>query len=203
MTQIGQQKMGETLVVAGASGPAGANVGQIGKILGLHVVGIAGGKAKCNHVINTLEFDICIECKANGFSAELKATLPDGIDIYFENVGGDVFDAILPLLNAKAHIPVCGLISHYNATALPNSPYRMNLPLSAMLSKRMSLRGFIVFDDFGHLYPEFAKQMAEWVKAGKVKFREEMIVGLERAPAAFVGLLKDEAFGKWVVKLTA
>lgn len=203
LTQIGQPKQGETLVVAGASGPVGATVGQIGKILGLHVVGIAGGPAKCAHVVDTLGFDACIDYKADGFPAALKAGAPGGIDIYFENVGGAVFDAVLPLLNPKARIPVCGLISQYNATALPDGPDRMSLLFGTILRKRMTLRGFIVFDDFGHLYPEFAKQMGDWVKAGKVQYREEVIVGLERAPAAFVGLLKGEAFGKRVVKLTA
>lgn len=203
LTQIGLPKKGETLVVAGASGPVGATVGQIGKILGLHVVGIAGGSAKCGHVVDTLGFDSCIDYKADGFPAALKAAVPGGIDIYFENVGGAVFDAVLPLLNTKARVPVCGLISQYNATALPDGPDRLNLLLGTILRKRMTLRGFIVFDDFGHLYPEFAKQMGDWVKTGKVQYREEMIVGLEHAPAAFVGLLKGEAFGKRVVKLTA
>ncbi len=201
LTQIGQPKVGEALVVAGASGPVGATVGQIGKILGLHVVGIAGGAIKCAHVVDTLGFDACIDYKADGFPDALKAAVPDGIDIYFENVGGAVFDAVLPNLNPKARIPVCGLISQYNATALPEGPDRMNLLLGAILRKRMTLRGFIVFDDFGHLYPEFEKQMGAWVKAGKVQYREEMIDGLERAPAAFVGLLRGEAFGKRVVRL--
>lgn len=201
LTQIGQPKNGETLAVAGASGPVGATVGQIAKILGLHVVGIAGGPEKCAHVVDTLGFDSCIDYKAEGFLAALKAAVPEGIDIYFENVGGAVFDAVLPLLNPKARIPVCGLISQYNATALPAGPDRTNLLLGTILRKRMTLRGFIVFDDFGHLYPEFAKQMGAWVKAGKVQYREEMIEGLERAPAAFVELLRGEAFGKRVVKL--
>lgn len=201
LTQIGQPKQGETLVVAGASGPVGATVGQIGKILGLHVVGIAGGSAKCAHVVETLGFDACVDYKADGFPAALKAAVPDGIDIYFENVGGAVFDAVLENLNPKARIPVCGLISQYNATALPDGPDRMNLLLGTVLRKRMTLRGFIVFDDFGHLYPDFAKQMGAWVSAGKIIYREEMIDGLERAPAAFVGLLRGEAFGKRVVKL--
>ena len=203
LTQIGQPKKGETLVVAGASGPVGATVGQIGKILGLHVVGIAGGSEKCAHVVDTLGLDACIDYKTDGFPSALKTAVPDGIDIYFENVGGAVFDAVLPLLNPKARIPVCGLISQYNATALPDGPDRMNLLLGMILRKRMTVRGFIVFDDFGHLYPEFAKQMDEWVKAGKVQYREEMIDGLEGAPAAFIGLLRGEAFGKRVVKLNS
>ncbi|APX15864.1 NADP-dependent oxidoreductase [Phaeobacter inhibens] len=201
LTQIGQPKEGETLVVAGASGPVGATVGQIGKILGLRVVGIAGGAEKCQHVIDTLGFDACIDYKADGFADDLAKAVPDGIDIYFENVGGAVFDAVLPLLNPSARIPLCGLISQYNATALPEGPDRMNYLMGQLLRKRITMRGFIVFDDFGHLYPEFAKQMTGWVQDGKVKYREEMIEGLEQAPAAFVGLLRGEAFGKRVIHL--
>ena len=203
LTRIGQPKADETLVVAGASGPVGATVGQIGKILGLYVVGIAGGAEKCAHVVDTLGFDACIDYQADGFPSALKQATGNGIDIYYENVGGAVFDAALPLLNPLARIPVCGLISQYNATALPDGPDRLNLLLGTILRKRMTMRGFIVFDDFGHLYPEFAKQMGDWVKQGKVKYREEVIKGLENAPAAFVGLLNGEAFGKRVVKLSA
>lgn len=202
LTQIGQPKAGETLVVAGASGPVGATVGQIGKILGCRVVGIAGGAGKCTHVVDTLGFDACIDYKADEFPATLKLALPDGIDIYFENVGGAVFDAVLPLLNPSARIPVCGLISQYNATSLPDGPDRLSYLMGQILRKRMTMRGFIVFDDFGHLYPEFSRQMGEWLTRGKMKYHEEMIFGLERAPGAFVGLLRGEAFGKRVVKLT-
>ena len=201
LTQIGQPKEGETLVVAGASGPVGATVGQIGKILGLRVVGIAGGSEKCQHVVDTLGFDACIDYKADSFADDLAKAVPDGIDIYFENVGGAVFDAVMPLLNPSARIPLCGLISQYNATALPEGPDRMNYLMGQLLRKRITMRGFIVFDDFGHLYPEFAKQMTGWVQEGKVKYREEMIEGLEQAPAAFVGLLRGEAFGKRVIHL--
>lgn len=202
LTRIGQPKAGETLSVAGASGPVGATVGQIGKILGLHVVGIAGGPEKCRHVVETLGFDACIDYKSEGFSDALKAAVPDGIDIYFENVGGAVFDAVLPLLNTSARIPVCGLISQYNATSLPDGPDRMNYLMGKVLRKRMTMRGFIVFDDFGQYYSQFASQMAAWVKEGKIKYREEMIAGLEQAPAAFIGLLRGEAFGKRVIKLS-
>jgi NADPH-dependent curcumin reductase CurA len=201
LTQIGQPKAGETLVVAGASGPVGATVGQIGKILGLHVVGIAGGAEKCTHVVDTLGFDACIDYKADGFPEALKAAIPEGIDVYFENVGGAVFDAVLPLLNPSARIPVCGLISQYNATSLPSGPDRMNLLMGTILRKRMTMRGFIVFDDFGHLYLEFASQMGSWIKDGKVSYHEEMIEGLEKAPSAFIGLLRGEAFGKRVIHL--
>jgi len=201
LTQIGQPNAGETLVVAGASGPVGATVGQIGKILRCRVVGIAGGAKKCAHVVDTLGFDACIDYKADGFPDALKAAVPDGIDIYFENVGGAVFDAVLPLLNTCARIPVCGLISQYNATSLPDGPDRMNYLMGQILRKRMTMRGFIVFDDFGHLYPEFASQMGVWVNEGKIRYREEMIEGFEQAPTAFAELLRGEAFGKRVVHL--
>jgi NADPH-dependent curcumin reductase CurA len=202
LTQIGQPKAGETLVVAGASGPVGATVGQIGKILGCRVVGIAGGAEKCAHVVDALGFDACIDYKTDDFPDALKTAVQGGIDIYFENVGGAVFDAVMPLLNTSARIPVCGLISQYNATSLPEGPDRMNYLMGQILRKRMTMRGFIVFDDFGHLYPDFAKQMSDWVTQGKIKYREEIIFGLEQAPAAFIGLLRGEAFGKRAVKLS-
>jgi NADPH-dependent curcumin reductase len=201
LMQIGRPKAGETLVVASASGPVGATVGQIGKILGCHVVGIAGGAEKNAHVVEHLGFDACVDYKADGFAGALRAAVPKGIDIYFENVGGHVFDAVLPLLNTSARIPVCGLISQYNATSLPDGPDRMNYLMGQILRKRMTMRGFIVFDDFGYLYPEFASQMGAWVKAGKILYREEMITGFEKAPSAFVGLLRGEAFGKRVICL--
>ena len=201
LMQIGQPKAGETLVVASASGPVGATVGQIAKILGCHVVGIAGGAAKNAHVVEHLGFDACVDYKADGFAGALRAAVPKGIDIYFENVGGQVFDAVLPLLNTSARIPVCGMISQYNATSLPEGPDRMNYLMGQILRKRMTMRGFIVFDDFGYLYPEFASQMGAWIKAGKIKYHEEMISGFEQAPAAFVGLLRGEAFGKRVICL--
>jgi NADPH-dependent curcumin reductase CurA len=201
LTQIGQPKPGETLVVAGASGPVGATVGQIGKILGCRVVGIAGGAEKCRHVVETLGFDACIDYKAEGFADALKAAVPDGIDIYFENVGGAVFDAVLPLLNPASRIPLCGLISQYNATSLPEGPDRMGYLMGQLLSRRITVHGFIVFNDFGHLYPEFSSQMTAWVKGGKIKYHEEMIDGLEQAPSALVGLLRGEAFGKRVIHL--
>ena len=202
LTQIGQPKSGETLVVAGASGPVGATVGQIGKILGCRVVGIAGGAEKCDHVVKTLGFDACVDYKATDFPDSLKRAAPDGIDIYFENVGGAVFDAVMPLLNTSARIPLCGLISQYNATSLPDGPDRLSSLMGQILRKRMTVRGFIVFSDFGHLYPEFNRQMGEWITQGKIQYREEMIAGLEQAPQALIGLLNGEAFGKRVIHLT-
>ena len=114
-----------------------------------------------------------------------------------------MLDAVLPLLNPKARIPVCGLVSIYNATSLPDGPDRINYLMGMILRKRMTLRGFIVFNDFGHLYPKFTSQMTTWVEAGKVRYLEEIIEGLEQAPAALIGLLKGDSFGKRVIRLAS
>lgn len=201
LTKIGAPKAGETIVVASATGPVGATVGQIGKILGCRVVGIAGGAEKCAYAVADFGFDACIDHKAADFAEQLKAATPDGIDVYFENVGGKVLDAVIPQLNPNARVPVCGLISQYNATGLPAGPDRMNWLMGQILRKKIKFQGFIIFDDFGHLYPEFAAQMAAWVEAGKVKYVEEIIDGLEAAPAAFIGLLNGENFGKRVIRV--
>src|SRR5699024_3134758 len=148
------------------------------------------------YAVDELGFDACIDHKADGFADQLAKAAPDGIDVYFENVGGKVFDAVLPLLNTNARIPVCGLVSQYNATELPDGPDRMNWLLGQILRKRMTMRGFIIFDDFGHLYADFARQMSAWIESDKIRYREEVIDGLENAPKAFVGLLRGENFGK-------
>ncbi len=201
LTQIGKPKPGETIAVAAATGPVGATVGQIGKLLGCHVVGIAGGPDKCAYAVETLGFDACIDHKAADFAEQLAKASPKGIDVYFENVGGKVFDAVLPRLNPNARVPLCGLVSQYNATQLPEGPDRMNWLLGQVLSKKILIQGFIIFDSFGHLYPEFTKAMSGWIEDGKIKYREEIIDGLEAAPAAFAGLLKGENFGKRVIRV--
>lgn len=201
LTQIGKPKPGETIAVAAATGPVGATVGQIGKLLGCRVVGIAGGPDKCAYAVDALGFDACIDHKAADFAEQLGKASPHGIDVYFENVGGKVFDAVLPLLNSNARIPLCGLVSQYNATQLPDGPDRLNWLLGQVLSKKIVIQGFIIFDSFGHLYPEFAKAMSGWIENGKVKYREEIIDGLEAAPAAFIGLLKGDNFGKRVIRV--
>lgn len=201
LTQIGQPKPGETVCVAAATGPVGATVGQIARLMGCHVVGIAGGPDKCAHAVATQGFDACIDHKSDDFAARLKTATPKGIDIYFENVGGAVFDAVLPLLNPGARVPVCGLISQYNATALPDGPDRLSWLMGQILRKRITMRGFIIFQDFGHLYPTFAKAMGDWLKAGQIQYLEDMIDGLEQAPQAFIGLLRGENFGKRVIRV--
>jgi len=201
LLKIGAPKAGETIVVAAATGPVGATVGQIGKLTGCRVVGIAGGAEKCAYAIAELGFDACIDHKAPDFADQLAKASPKGIDVYFENVGGKVLDAVIPLLNPNARMPVCGLVSQYNSTELPSGPDRMNWLMGQILRKKIKVQGFIIFDDFGHLYPEFATQMAGWIEAGKIKYREEIIDGLENAPGAFIGLLRGENFGKRVIRL--
>lgn len=201
LLDIGQPKKGETLVVAAATGPVGATVGQIGKLKGCRVVGVAGGKEKCTHAREVLGFDACLDHHAEDFAEQLKAACPKGIDIYFENVGGKVFDAVLRLLNTQARIPVCGLVSRYNATKLPDGPDRLSMLMANILIKRLKVQGFIIFDDYGHRYNEFAAQMSEWFSAGKIKYREHMVEGLENAPSAFIGLLEGQNFGKLVIRV--
>lgn len=199
LLDIGQPKSGETLVVAAATGPVGATVGQIAKLKGCKVVGIAGGAEKCRYAKEELGFDECLDHKEPDLAKRLAAACGKGIDIYFENVGGEIFDAVLPLLNAKARVPVCGLISQYNATELPPGPDRSGLILRQTLVKRLKIQGFIIFDDYGPRYPEFLKEMSQWVKEGKIKYREDMVEGLESAPQALVDVLSGRNFGKMVV----
>lgn len=201
LIKIGLPQAGETLVVAAATGPVGATVGQIGKILGCKVVGIAGGAEKCDYAVKTLGLDICLDHHSPDFSEELAAATPEGIDVYFESVGGKVFDAVLPQLNTSARVPVCGLVSQYNATSLPEGPDRMGYLMGQILWKRITMRGFIIFEDFAPLYPEFAATMSAWLKAGKIHYREEIIDGLEQAPSAFIGMLDGKNFGKRVIRV--
>ena len=201
LLDIGQPVAGETVVVAAASGAVGSVVGQIAKIKGCHVVGIAGGDTKCRYVIDELGFDDCIDHHSDDLPSRLAAACPKGIDVYFENVGGAVFDAVLPLLNSKARIPVCGLIAGYNATALPAGPDRLGLLAGTLLRKRIKMQGFIVFDDYAPRWSEFASAMGEWVRTNKVSMREDIVLGLENAPDAFIGLLHGKNFGKLIVQL--
>ena len=201
LLDIGRPVAGQTVVVAAASGAVGSVVGQIAKIKGCHVVGIAGGEDKCRYVIDELGFDFCVDHRADNLPGRLAAACPKGIDVYFENVGGAVFDAVLPLLNTKARVPVCGLIAAYNATELPPGPDRLGLLVGTLLRKRIKMQGFIVFDDYAPRWSEFAGAMGEWVREDKVKVREDIVSGLENAPEAFIGLLQGKNFGKLVIQL--
>ncbi|HLZ67111.1 MAG TPA: NADP-dependent oxidoreductase [Aliidongia sp.] len=201
MTDIGQPKPGETVVVAAATGPVGAVVGQMAKIKGARAVGVAGGADKCRHAVEDLGFDVCIDHRAPDFAQQLAAACPKGIDVYFENVGGAVFDAVLPLLSTGARIPLCGLVAHYNDTALPPGPDRLALLMRTLLTRQIRMEGFIISNYFGRRDAEFAKAMIPWVTEGKVKVREDVVDGLENAPAAFIGLLEGKNFGKLVVRV--
>lgn len=203
LLDIGKPQAGETLVVAAATGPVGATVGQIGKLKGCRVVGVAGGAEKCRHAVEVQGFDLCLDHHAGDFAEQLAQACPEGIDIYYESVGGKVFDAVLPLLNTGARIPVCGLIAQYNATALDDGPDRLALLMRTILTKRLKIQGFIIFDDYAHRYDEFAKDMSAWLAAGKITYREDLEDGLENAPQAFIGLLEGKNFGKLVVRVGA
>ena len=201
LLDIGQPKAGDTVVVAAASGAVGSVVGQIARIKGCRVIGIAGGAEKCRYVVNELGFDVCIDHRSPDFKEQLAAACSNGIDVYFENVGGAVFDAVLPLLNVGARIPLCGVIAHYNDTALPDGPDRLGLLTRTLLIKRIKMQGFIIFDDYGHRYGEFFTQMSEWLANGQIKFKEDVVDGLENAPQAFIGLLEGKNFGKLIVQV--
>jgi NADPH-dependent curcumin reductase CurA len=198
--EIGRPQAGETLVVAAASGAVGAVVGQIARIKGCRVVGVAGSKDKCDYVVNELGFDACLDHRAPGFAEALAEACPKGIDVYWENVGGAVFDAVLPLLNPFARIPVCGLIARYNATELPEGPDRMPLLFRNVLTKRLTVRGFIVWD-FRALEDQFRRDVGQWLREGKMRYREDVRDGLEQAPDAFMGLLEGGNFGKLLVRV--
>lgn len=200
LLNIGQPKAGETVVVAAAAGPVGSLVGQIAKRKGARAVGIAGGPEKCAYLRETLGFDVALDHRAEDFPDALAAACPDGIDVYFENVGGAVFDAVLPLLNTFARIPVCGLVSGYSATELPPGPDRIPLLMRAILSKRLHVQGFIVWD-FAAQERDFLAEVGGWLRDGLIVHREDIVDGLENAPDAFAGLLKGRNFGKLLVRL--
>jgi len=201
LLDIGAPKAGETVVVAAATGAVGSLVGQIAKLKGCRVVGIAGGATKCKSAVDDLGFDDCLDHHDSELATMLAKACPKGIDVYFENVGGKVFDAVLPLLNTSARVPLCGLISGYNSTSLPDGPDRTALLMRTLLIKRIRMQGFIVFDDYGHRYPEFAQAMGQWLAEGKITFREDIVDGLENAPAAFIGLLEGKNFGNLIVRV--
>ncbi|QDT31691.1 NADP-dependent oxidoreductase [Thalassoglobus polymorphus] len=201
LLDIGHPKPGETVVVAAATGAVGSVVGQIAKLKGCHVVGVAGGSKKCKVGVDTFGFDACLDHRATDFDQQLAGACPNGIDVYFESVGGKVFDAVLPLLNVKARIPVCGLIAHYNDTELPAGPDRLPLLMQTFLVRRIKAQGFIIFDDYGSRYGEFLADMTPWVDEGQVKYIEDLVDGLEQAPEAFIGLLEGKNFGKLAVRV--
>jgi NADPH-dependent curcumin reductase len=201
LLDVGRPEPGETVVVAAATGAVGAVVGQVAKLKGARVVGIAGGANKCRYAVEELGFDVCLDRRDPQLAERLATACPDGIDVYFENVGGAVFDAVLPMLNIGARVPVCGFIAHYNDETLPAGPNRLPLLLSTLLQKRIRMQGLIILDHYADRFDAFRRDMGEWLAAGRVKLREDLVDGLENAPAAFIGLLEGHNFGKLVVRV--
>jgi NADPH-dependent curcumin reductase CurA len=200
LTEIGKPKAGETVVVSAASGAVGSIVGQIAKIKGARAVGIAGGAEKCRYVKDELGFDDCVDHRDAALTEKLKAACPKGIDVYFENVSGAVWDAVFPLLNPFARIPVCGLIAQYSATEAPDMKYKTSQIFRAVLTKRLTIRGFIVSDFWGR-FDDFIREMPQWIREGRIKYREDIVDGLENAPETFIGMLKGKNFGKQLIRV--
>jgi NADPH-dependent curcumin reductase CurA len=198
---LGKPKAGETVVVAAASGPVGSLVGQLAKMAGAHAIGIAGGADKCRYVVDELRFDACLDHRAPDLAEQLAARCPNGIDVYFENVGGAVWQAVLPLLNTYARVPVCGLIAQYNATGQSDGPNLLPATMRAILTKSLTLRGFINTEFVAEHYADFLKVVSAGIADGRIRYREDVTEGLENAPAAFMGLLQGKNFGKALVRV--
>ena len=201
LLEIGQPQSGETVVVAAATGAVGSIVGQIARLKGCRVVGIAGSREKCEFALDELGFDACINYKDAAFRDSLKTACPEGIDVYFENVGGLVFEAVIPLLNFQSRIPVCGLIAHYNDTELPSGPNVLPKLMRMVLTQRVAIRGFIV-SDFSNKQGEFLRDMSKWITDGKIKYKEDIVEGLDNAVGAFQGLLEGNNFGKLLIQVS-
>jgi len=195
LLDLAQPKAGETVVVSAASGAVGSAVGQIAKIKGCRAVGIAGGAAKCEYVVKELGFDACVDHRDAMLPKNLRAACPKGIDVDFENVGGAVLQTIWPLMNDFGRVSVCGLIAHYNDTSLAPGPSWLFL-----LARRLKVSGFIVSDHMARM-GDFLRDMSGWMREGKIKYREDVVEGLENAPEAFLGLLKGKNFGKLIVRV--
>ena len=195
LNEVGKPKPGETLVVSAASGAVGSVVGQLGKIAGCRVVGIAGGKPKCDYATDELGFDACVDYKAGNLYRDLKEACPKGIDIYFDNVGGETLDTVLRLVNSFARIVICGRISGYHAA----EPYGIK-NMGAVLVNRVRMQGIIVFD-WADRYAEANKALAGYVAQGKLKTRESVLEGIENAPKGLIALVRGENFGKQLIKL--
>ena len=196
LLDVGQPKAGETVVVSGAAGAVGQTVGQLAKIKGCRAVGIAGGPAKCEWVVKELGFDACIDYKAGPVKDGLKAHCPAGVDVYFDNVGGEILDAVLTRINRKARIVICGAISQYNATGKPVGPANY----LSLLVNRARMEGIVVFDN-AERYPVAIAELAGYLKDGRMKSREDVVRGLETFPETLLKLFRGENFGKLVLQV--
>jgi NADPH-dependent curcumin reductase CurA len=198
---IGQPKAGETVVVAAASGPVGSLVGQLAKMAGTRAVGIAGSAEKCRYVAEELRFDAAIDHRAPDFAEKLASVCPKGIDVYFENVGGAIWQAVLPLLNPFARVPVCGLIAQYSAAGQTAGPNLLPATMREVLSKSLTLRGFINYEFAAEHFSAFLRTVSVAMVDGRIRYREDITEGLENAPAAFIGMLEGRNFGKALVRV--
>lgn len=196
----GRPKAGETVVVSAAAGAVGQVVGQLARINGCRAVGIAGADDKCDYVVDELGFSAAVNYKAADFPERLKGACPDGVDVYFDNVGGPVSEAVASLFNLNGRMLVCGRISAYNAVPTINGPDPLARFLGLVLTRRLTVRGFLVFDHSDRI-PEFAKQMAAWLKSGDVRYREDIVEGIENTVEAFQGLMQGRNRGKLIVKV--
>jgi NADPH-dependent curcumin reductase CurA len=196
LLEVGQPKAGETVVVSGAAGAVGQTVGQVAKQLGCRVVGIAGGKEKCDFVVNELGFDACIDYKTGSVRDGLKEHCPQGVDVYFDNVGGDILDTVLTRINMKARIVICGAISQYNNT----TPVKGPANYLSLLVNRARMEGMVVFD-YADRYHLGVAALAGWLKEGKIKSKEDVVQGLENFPQALTMLFEGKNFGKLVLKV--
>lgn len=196
LLDIGKPKADETVVVSAASGAAGSVVGQIAKIKGCRAVGVVGSDEKCDYVVNELGFDACINRKTQDLNSALKTACPNGIDVYVDHTAGPILEAVLQQINLGARIPLVGLISQYNAEQLPSGPNLMPL-----LIKRALIKGFLV-GDYQDRRAEFVHDVSQWLEDGKLKYKEDIVKGLEAAPDAFMGLLQGQNFGKLIVQVS-
>lgn len=197
LLDVGQPKAGETVVVSGAAGAVGQTVGQVARQKGCRVVGIAGGKEKCDFVVNELGFDACIDYKSGLLKDGLKEHCPNGVDIYFDNVGGEILDAVLTRINLKARIIICGAISQYNNT----TPVKGPANYLSLLVNRARMEGIVVFDYIAR-YPEAVKEMGSWMTQGKFQTREDIVQGIENFPATLLMLFEGKNFGKLILQVS-
>ena len=196
LLDVGQPKSGETVVVSGAAGAVGTVVGQIAKIKGCRVVGIAGGPEKCDYLVKELGFDAAVDYKAGELKTRLREVCPKGVDVYFDNVGGEILDTVLTRLARKARIVICGAISQYNSTTGVRGPSNY----MSLLVNRARMEGMVVFD-YAEQYPEATREMAGWLASGKLKSREDIVRGLDTFPETLLKLFRGENTGKLVLQV--
>jgi NADPH-dependent curcumin reductase CurA len=196
LLDVSQPKAGETVVVSGAAGAVGQTVGQVARIKGCRVVGIAGGKAKCDFVVNDLKFDACIDYKSGAVKDGLKQHCAKGVDVYFDNVGGDILDTVLTRINRRARIVICGAISQYNNT----TPVKGPANYLSLLVNRARMEGMVVFD-YADRFPQAIRDIAQWMKEGRFVSREDVVEGIETFPETLNRLFSGENFGKLVLKV--